>query len=901
MATIGDPVPPQRRPERGRLESIGTVLDTVALAAARLLRTASWEQCIEDILALMGDATSVDRVLLFSNRELEAGDTSTNLLYGWSADGIERHAGNGEMTIGRAFIEWRSTLERGEVICTVAGDRSPVGRALDLMNVVSIAVVPILVNRRLWGFLRFDDCAAERAFSTPDVSGMEAIARVLAAAIERQTSERLREETGTRYRSLVEQIPAVTYVDAYPDDNPDVPTPLYISPQVEGLLGYAVAEWMADPTLWERVVHPEDLERVNAEAWRSTKERVPYNTEYRMIHRDGRVVWIREHASVRRDEPNRREIRQGFWFDITTRRLAEEQLIAAELKHRALIEQIPAIVYLAEFGSQGEWLYVSPQIEEMLGYTAEEWTQHPEPFSRHVHPDHLARVLTEEEASWSTGEPLSSEYRIHARDGRLRWFHDQATLVKTESGEPLFWQGLIHDITDQKVAEERIAFLAYHDELTGMPNRAMFEELLNPALERARRHDLAVAVLSLDLDGFKLVNDSLGREQGDELLRQVAERLVEASRETDLVSRLGGDEFQLLLADLEHDYPDEVGLDHAQARAETVAGRIQAAFLEPFPLGDSEVYVSASIGISIYPFHAADGRALLKNAETAMYQSKRAGPGGHVVYSEETTDALTLLSLSTRLRKAAEQRAWTLHYQPVVDLASGALIGVEALIRWLDRENGLVYPGEFIPLAEQMGLIRDIGDWVIEAVCRQSRSWADAGLPIEVSFNVSTQQLVEPQFVDKLLGGLERAEVDAGSVFIEITESAAMRDPLLVHRVSEDLRAKGVRLAIDDFGTGYSSLSRLRDLPVSILKIDRSFVQDVPHDRHGGEMVKSIIQLARGLGMTPLAEGVETDEQRRFLLDNGCREGQGFLFSRPVPPAEIEKRLRVVAPVASTG
>jgi EAL domain-containing protein (putative c-di-GMP-specific phosphodiesterase class I) len=275
-----------------------------------------------------------------------------------------------------------------------------------------------------------------------------------------------------------------------------------------------------------------------------------------------------------------------------------------------------------------------------------------------------------------------------------------------------------------------------------------------------------------------------------------------------------------------------------------------------------------------------------------MYQSKTMGPGGYVLYSQDTGDPMTRLSFSTRLRKAVESRHWVLHYQPVVDLTRGDMVGVEALLRWQDPNGGLIPPGEFIPLAEEMGLIEVIGDWVIEEMCRQDQEWRSDGLNLEMSFNLSPRQLWQPDVVDKIVRPLEASGTDPSSIVIEITESTAMADPERTQRILWELHARGFRIALDDFGTGYSSLSRLKHLPVDILKIDRSFVHDVAADPEAGSMVTAIIQLAQGLGMSPLAEGVETEQEWRFLTDHGCRLGQGYHFSRPVPAHEITSQYR---------
>jgi EAL domain-containing protein (putative c-di-GMP-specific phosphodiesterase class I) len=326
--------------------------------------------------------------------------------------------------------------------------------------------------------------------------------------------------------------------------------------------------------------------------------------------------------------------------------------------------------------------------------------------------------------------------------------------------------------------------------------------------------------------------------------------------------------------------------------AEAVAVRVHECLRAPFVLDGTEFYVSASIGISTYPQDATDADALLRNADAALYESKRNGPGGFLIHSVEGAGSVSKLSLATRLRKAVERRHWVMHYQPVIDLSTGVIMGVEGLLRWQDPRGGLIAPGEFIPLAEEMGLIEAIGDWVVAEVARQESIWESEGIHLETGFNLSPRQLWQPDLVFRVLSHLERAGADPSRIVVEITETAAMTDPERTQRVLWELHGRGVRLAIDDFGTGYSSLSRLKHLPVDILKIDRSFVRDVPHEHEAASMVRAMVQLAESVGMVPLAEGIETEDQWRFLVEQGCTLGQGFYFSRPVPAEEIAPRVK---------
>ncbi|MBA3551327.1 MAG: EAL domain-containing protein [Actinobacteria bacterium] len=563
------------------------------------------------------------------------------------------------------------------------------------------------------------------------------------------------------------------------------------------------------------------------------------------------------------------------------------------LSYRELLERVPAVVYVAGRNGVSSTIYMSPQIEELTGYAPSAWEADAELWAKLLHPEDRERVLTEAKRTNESGELFDCEYRLLTRRGRTVWLRDRAQLVRGNDGT-LWWQGVLIDIAERKHAEDKVAFLAYHDQLTGLPNRTMFEEILELDLARARRHDLSVAVVSVDLDDFKLVNETLGYDAGDQLLGEVAARLTHVSRETDVVARLGGDQFLLLLSDLERgsslrSAPEEEG---TTLTAEVVAARIQESMRRPFRLGDVELYATASLGISLYPVDAHDARTLIQNAEAAMYRSRKAGPGGYVIYPSGDRRTGARLKMGTLLHRAVERREWVLHYQPIVNLADGRTVGVEALVRWDDPARGILPPSEFIALAEEMGLIEPIGEWVLRELASQSVRWREQGLDLEVSFNLSPRQFWDPGLASKVIEPLRSAGCPLESVVVEITETAAMTDPARTQEILLGLREEGLRFAIDDFGTGYSSLSRLRDLPVDTLKIDRSFVAPLPGDPQAGALVTSIIQLANGLGMVPLAEGIESEDQRRFLTAQGCVQGQGYLFSHPVPAEEIPARLR---------
>ena len=475
------------------------------------------------------------------------------------------------------------------------------------------------------------------------------------------------------------------------------------------------------------------------------------------------------------------------------------------------------------------------------------------------------------------------ESDLVTRKGRRRRIAWQATSLADAKGRMVaVLSG--QDITDRVRAETELRKLAFFDSLTGLPNRAQLESRLRTAVTRARRRDRAVGLILIDLDNFKLVNDSLGHGAGDRLLRRVAGRLRGAEGEAGLLARSGGDEFMLLISDV----PRERVVHVARETADQLAARLS----KPFTVARAEFHVEASIGISVFPGDADGAEELLQHADVAMYQSKGRGRAASTVYAGITHDPLERLSLSRRLRRAIAGGELALHYQPIVWTASGRLHSMEALLRWQDPERGLVSPDAFIPAAEEMGLLDPIGAWVIEALAAQVVEWQAKGLQPRVSFNVSPRELHRPDFAADLGERLRNAGVDPSLLTMELTESATLREPERIGPLLRDLRALGLQLAIDDFGAGWSSLSRLRSLPVQILKIDRSFLREIPENPEAGAIVRAIIALSDALGRTTIAEGVELPVQQHFLAAQGCPLSQGRLFGDARPPEQMTERLQ---------
>ncbi|MCW2983321.1 MAG: hypothetical protein JWR63_891 [Conexibacter sp.] len=474
----------------------------------------------------------------------------------------------------------------------------------------------------------------------------------------------------------------------------------------------------------------------------------------------------------------------------------------------------------------------------------------------------------------------SLETFVRTKDGGDRKIAWRNSALRNEDGEILAVLRSGEDVTERRRAEAQVAYLAYHDALTGLPNRTQLEEQLRTDLARARRSGEAVALLYFDLDNFKLVNDSLGHAAGDEVLRETARRVSELVRGGDVLARQGGDEFLLLM--------HCAGAETAAAAAQLAAERIAGALERPVEISDAEFHIGASIGVALFPEHADDAESLLKNADAAMYQAKRTGSGSVAIYQHEEGDARARLSLTTRLRRAIGDGELRLHYQPIVALGDQGLTGVEALVRWEDPATGmLVPPGDFIPIAEETGLIDAIGDWVIEELCAQALRWAAAGERPRLSFNLSPRQLRRTDLVSSIAERIAAHGLRPQQFCAELTETAVMSDAHRHRSLLDELHEAGLTIAIDDFGAGHSSLARLRDLPVQVLKVDRAFLDKVPDDRGSAAIVAAILALAEALDMTTIVEGIETAEQLAFLREHRCPFGQGYLLGRPVPADQL--------------
>jgi diguanylate cyclase (GGDEF)-like protein/PAS domain S-box-containing protein len=680
-------------------------------------------------------------------------------------------------------------------------------------------------------------------------------------------TERWRAER--RYRAVVENIPAAVYT--YRSDG-NAPT-TYTSPQIAALTGYTMQEWTADPELWLRIVHPDDRERVRAETERTDATGEPYAVEYRFVRRDGSIIWVRDEAVYVPIGPDDVPIWQGFMIDITDRKLTEERLHAAEEKFRTLVEEVPAAIYLQAAGDERTMLYMSPQAQAMVGYPADRWTADPLFWTTILHPDDLSRVLAEDAIAHETGR-FRSEYRVLTAQGDTVWIRDEMVRVHDELGQPRLWRGYISDISDLKEAEAQLAYQAFHDHLTELPNRSLLIDRLNQALAQSRRRGHTLALLYLDLDNFKVINDSLGHAAGDELLIEVSRRLRAVLREEDTAARLGGDEFAVLLHVV-----DGVGA------AIDVAERIIERLREPFSIAERSVNVTTSVGIVLSAHVEDEPNVLLQRADIAMYRAKGRGKNDYDMFDADMyAEALARLELEHDLRQALERDELFVHFQPVVNLTSRAVIGWEALMRWRHPERGRVSPADFIPVAEEVGTILQLGKWVLTAACKSVRHYLDdapSGGRISLSVNLSARQFQNPTLVADIEAALAASGLSPGALVLEITESVVMEDAEATVERLHALKRLGIRIAIDDFGTGYSSLAYLRRFPVDYIKIDRAFIEDAGRDVGGATLVQGIINLAHALGIRVVAEGVETVAQHDLLVRLGCDLAQGFLYGRP--------------------
>jgi diguanylate cyclase (GGDEF)-like protein/PAS domain S-box-containing protein len=565
------------------------------------------------------------------------------------------------------------------------------------------------------------------------------------------------------------------------------------------------------------------------------------------------------------------------WVERSRQR--EEALGRAEARFRSAFDD--AAIGMALVDLQGRWLQVNEALAHITGYSSEQLIGMG---FRDLTPDDEVRqdVQALDELVAGRRNVYVAEKRYRRADGGIVWISLSVSLVRGPDGQPIHLISQMQDVTDRKAAERELADRALHDPLTGLPNRLLFLDRVQVAISRIERTGKPVAVFFIDLDRFKLVNDSLGHSIGDRMLVEVAWRLANTLRPNDTVSRFGGDEFTLLCEDID------------EPAAQSVAERIARSLMEPFVIDGRELFATASIGASICRDHHVEAEAMLRDADVAMYRAKDQGRSHFVIFDGRMRSRATeRLDLENDLRRAIDRDELRLHYQPLVELDTGRIFGVEALVRWQHPRRGLLAPGQFIGVAEESGLIVPLGQWVIREACEQARRWNDAGHDLVMSINLSPRQLADPQLPAVVSHIVGDTGVRPQQICLEITESATVDTgigPLV------ELKTLGVRLALDDFGTGFSSLNQIRRLPpVDTLKIDRSFVEDLGRAPADVAIVAAVIGMARALDLAVIAEGIENEPQARALRELGCELGQGFYFARPAEPSAIERLLGAAA------
>ncbi|MGL5064623.1 MAG: EAL domain-containing protein [Microcoleus sp.] len=779
------------------------------------------------------------------------------------------------------------------------------------LGVQSLSIVPLLYQQSFLGGICLYQCDRVRSWTAEELSLVKTIADRCAIAIHQaelyqrasnELAERKRAEATVRgmqqqLAAIAANIPGSVYrVVLHPDDTTSMP---YMSPGAREVTGLDPTAAMARPELLTEIIHPEDKNSFDSRVAESKTTLQACDRQYRIVLSSGEIKWVQDIARFSRTA-NGDIIIDGVALDISDRKLAEEALRQSEQRFRSLIENATDITVILD--AKGIFRYISPSVKRILGYAPERAIGRSALIS--VHPDDRAAIslaLSKVIENPGISQP-PVEYRVRHRNGQECFLEAVATNLLDDPAV----KGIIincHDITQRKLAEEQLLHDAFHDALTKLPNRALFADRLEHALRLTkRRKDYFFAVLFIDLDRFKVINESLGHAIGDRLLVAIARRLETCLRVGDTVARLGGDEFAILLEDID-------GINEAT----NIANRLHQKINSPIVLEGHEIFITASTGIALSSAEYLEPTNLLRDADTAMYRAKELGRARHEVFNSSMhAHALRQLQLESDLRRAIEsiggreteaapksplpplspEPQFIIHYQPIVSIANSQITGFEALVRWRHPDGRLVPPGEFIPVAEETGLIVPIGRWVLRTACHQIQSWQQlfpSSQPLSVSVNLSVKQFSQPDLIEYIDLVLAETNLEGSSLKLEITESVLIENSESVTAMLVALRERNIHLCIDDFGTGYSSLSYLHRFPTNTLKIDRSFVSRMGVECNIGkgsidptEIVRSIVALSHTLGMDVVAEGVEEAAQLSILRGLDCEYAQGFFFSKPV-------------------
>lgn len=667
---------------------------------------------------------------------------------------------------------------------------------------------------------------------------------------------------------LVDNLKGMVYCNIYDEKW----TMLYVSNGSIELTGYTPQQLIHNHTIsYEEVIAEDYRAFVRDEIAKAVALNTSFEIEYQIVRANGQTIWVSERGYPIFNAHGQVQALEGYIQDISDRKHVEDSLKKAEARYRSIFEN--AIEGIFQSTLDGQYLVANPALANIYGYdSSEDLIQALNNIQHQLYVLPTRRDEFAKEIA-SKGKVQNFQSQIYRKDKSIIWISENARLVYDKDNRPIYYEGTVEDITELKNHAVEIEYQATHDHLTGLPNRYILNDRLQQSINFAHRYQSMLAVVFVDLDQFKLINDSMGHSVGDQLLVSVAQLISSNVREIDTVVRLGGDEFVILIPNV-----------HSKEDIEQSLSRLLNDLSKPMNINNFNFNVTCSMGISVYPNDGQDPDTLLKNADSAMFKAKHTGRNNFQFFTPELNDILTdRFKLEYKLRHAVERDEFVLHYQPKYQLETGDICGAEALIRWQPKDEPLIYPQTFIQIAEETGLILSIGQWVLETACRKAKQLHTiTGRHIPIAVNVSPKQFRQPDFVQIVQQALLQTGLTPSSLELEITENIMIEDTRKFIDTLQQLKQMGVKLSLDDFGAGYSSFSYLKDFPIDQLKIDRAFINAIEEGNANMAILKAIVFLGQSLGLRVVAEGVETQRQSEYLKSVGCDEVQGYFFSKPL-------------------
>ncbi|NCJ07505.1 EAL domain-containing protein [Synechococcales cyanobacterium C] len=856
------------------------LLRAVTAGTQLFLRGNDLEASVNQALAMLGAAAEVDRIYIYENHPHPVTqDVSMSMRYEWTRADIpasitQAHWQN-QPYAAFGMMRWYERLSTGQSFTVITRELPPEDQELLVRDRIrSLLLVPILIDAALWGYIGFDDCHRERQWTPEEESILVAMAASISEALKRAAMQSALQEVERKYYNIFENAVEGIFQSSYSGQY------LKVNPALARIYGYDSPEdLISSLTCIETQLYVNPARRQEFLQQIASTDTLN-NFESQVWRKDRRIIWISEKTRTVRDDQGKILYFEGFVEDITERKQAEEALRLSEERYALATQGANDGIWDWNLISQD--IYYSPRWKALLGFEDDILPDVLSSWLDRIHPDDQRPFQVSLSAHLAGETPhFENEHRLRHRAGHYLWVLSRGVATYDDQGHPQRMAGSLSNITRRKQSEAQLMYSACHDALTGLANRALFLEQLQKTLNRVRRSPhLAFAVLFLDLDRFKVVNDSLGHSAGDDLLKGVSTRLQDCVRGSDTVSRWGGDEFAILLDDL------YLGFD-----LDEMVERIKETFSHPFQVGWQELFISASIGIVRSDTFYGNAEDLLRAADIAMYRAKNQGRSCHAVFDPTMHhQAVERLSIETDLRHALERQEFQVYYQPLICLQTGQLAGMEALLRWHSPLRGLVPPLDFLPVAEEVGLIVSLDRWVMRQACEQLQTWRQQfpwAAPLTMSVNLSSQQFLHPDFVTYTGDLLPEVGLPPAHLNLEITESVLMEKNEVTSDMLFRLKHLGVKLHIDDFGTGYSSLGYLNQFPIDTLKIDQSFVQAMDEEVENREIVTAIAKLAHSLRMGVVVEGVETVHQFHYLRSLGCEHAQGYLFAQPLTVAQM--------------